>query len=128
MRGMLGQVQLIDSREGRTYDMSVDFSKDVVCEAGCDGTGYLVQAPATGTIAIRIPTGDGDPVPAKGRYPIFVLDDTRGLLDGWTATVNGSAAGECISFSQKRKYVVVRDKRGFWLDVSKYSGFVLSYR
>ena len=128
MRGMLGQVQLVDTREGRTYDMSVDFSKDVVCEAGCDGTGYLVQAPATGTIAIRIPTGDGDPVPDKGRYPIFVLDDTCGLLDGWTATVNGNASGECISFSQKRKYVVVRDKRGFWLDVSKYSGFVLSYR
>lgn len=127
MRGMRGQVQLIDTREGRTYDMPVDFSKAIVCEAGCDGTGYLAQAPATGTLAVTVPVEDGDTAPEIGRYPIVVFDDARGLLDGWSATLNGRTSAELppeglVASRQFRAYAVVRDSRGFWLDVAKYSG------
>ena len=127
MRGMLGQVQLIDTREDRTYDMPFDFSKAIPCEAGCDGTGYLIQAPTTGTLAVSVPVAEGDPVPEIGRYPIVVFDDTRGLLDGWSATLNGQTFAQLpaeglVASRQFRAYAVVRDSRGFWLDVAKYSG------
>ncbi|MBQ6137389.1 MAG: hypothetical protein IJI73_08475 [Kiritimatiellae bacterium] len=49
IKGFVGDITLTDTTPGRTYDVVYDFDRGVAI-GGCDGSGNLVAAPASGTI------------------------------------------------------------------------------
>ncbi|MBQ6137515.1 MAG: hypothetical protein IJI73_09115 [Kiritimatiellae bacterium] len=87
VKGFTGHdITLTETEENRTYPVVFDFDqKGGIPIGGCDGSGNLVAAPATGTINLSF-TG----TPRKGRFGVVKFDSVaEGVsLAGWTINTN----------------------------------------
>ena len=97
IKGFTGHdITLTDTTEGRTYDVVYDFDRGVAI-GGCDGSGNLVAAPATGTINLTF-TG----TPRKGRFGVVKFDSVADgvSLAGWTVNAPAKYGSYSISIAQ----------------------------
>ena len=119
MKGLnaASKVYLVETIEGETHEMPLDFAAAVVNPVGCDGSGTLDRAPSTGTIAVTFPTDDAAPSPVSGKIALAVFDHVGNKLDNWSVTVNGSS--EPRIFFRDSVIKVMRDDTGIYLKVSK---------
>lgn len=113
VKGFEGTINLTGGANcnGRTYNLPIDFDQGpdgLYNLNGCDGSGTLASAPATGTINV---TFNGENTPERGRYALFGCTTGGGLLDGWTVNLPKS-------FHKGRTVELMRDATGLWLKVS----------
>ena len=104
--------------EGRTYDIELDLDEGpdgLYNLNGCDGSGTLTAAPATGTLNV---TFKGANRPAKGRYAIFGCSAGGNLLDGWTVNL-AKRVHKGMAFELKR------DETGIWLNATSTGATVI---
>ena len=96
IKGFTGNITLTDTTEGRTYDVVYDFDRGVAI-GGCDGSGNLAAAPATGTINLTF-TG----TPRKGRFGVVKFDSVADgvSLAGWTVNAPAKYGSYSISIAQ----------------------------
>ena len=95
VKGFTGHdITLTETEENRTYPVVFDFDRGLPI-GGCDGSGNLVAAPASGTIELSFA---GTP-PDRGEFGVLRFDNANGLLSGWginaptSYTVNGKKYG-----------------------------------
>ena len=101
IKGFVGDITLTDTTEGRTYDVVYDFDRGVAI-GGCDGSGNLVAAPASGTINLTL-TG----TPKTGTWGILKFDtvpsgqfDNWGLDSNWTLNVPKTYEGYLVTVTK----------------------------
>ena len=101
IKGFVGDITLVDTTAGRTYDVVYDFDRGVAI-GGCDGSGNLVAAPASGTINLSF-TG----TPKDGSVGFLKFDSVaEGLLgEGWTINAPSEYGSHTVS--------IVRGANGF---------------
>ena len=83
---------------------------------GCNGSGTLVAAPASGAIDAQFDVG-GDAKPVEGQYALARFTSGGEKLADWTVTLNGAAVP-----SVNVRGISVRtmkDATGLWLKVTK---------
>ena len=116
VKGFTGHDITLTETETKTYPVVFDFDqKGGIPIGGCDGSGNLVAAPASGTIELSF-AGE----PKKGRWDILRFDNANGLLNGWTVN-----APEGYRYNGNNFMIsVTKDPNGFTVNVAR-SGFML---
>ena len=115
LSGFAGTVTLTET-EAKSYEMPIDFTAGldgIYNPVGCNGSGTLAAAPATGTIDATFPTEDMEIEP--GKYALARFSAGGDLLKNWTVTLNG----ERTSTARVGHHVlqVRKDATGIWLGV-----------
>ena len=122
LTGFRGRVLLSDAAD-RVYPMSVDVragTNAVYNAGGCAGSGTLAQAPAAGTVDLRLPACDPARPPRKGDYALARFDAGGERLANWRVVCGGVdyPPGTRIPLGPNGAYAVVkRDATGLWLRV-----------
>lgn len=115
VKGFKGQVTLTETA-ARSYEMAIDFTvgtNGLYNAVGCDGSGTLVAAPATGSINATFPTTGIEPKP--GKYALARFSSGGDLLKNWTVTLNGEAVDEASIDGHSVR--LVRNLKGIYLGV-----------
>ena len=112
--GFVGEVTLTETA-AKTYQVTLDFSKDAPNHGGCDGSGTLVAAPSAGAVEVTLTGGE----PKAGDYGLVRFTSGGDLLANWTVTAP--------TFYQRHTVKVVKDDTGLWLKIRK-GGMVLVVR
>ncbi|MGN0846902.1 MAG: hypothetical protein ACI4RA_05905 [Kiritimatiellia bacterium] len=109
MRGknFTGSVTLTETAAGKTYPVTIDFTKPAPVIGGCDGSGTLVKVPTTGVIAVAF-AGDE---PVAGEYGLARFTAGGNLLAGWSVTAPTGYKGHSVE--------VMKDETGLWLKIRK---------
>jgi len=124
LSGFAGNVTLTGT-DTRSYTIPVDFSQgpDALYQTvGCNGSGTLVAAPASGTIDATFRT---DVEPERGRYALARFASGGSLLLGWTVRLNGQDVST-VEIGD-RIVRVVKDDTGLYLRVVR-TGFSILVR
>ena len=115
VKGFKGRVELTETA-ARSYEMAIDFTvgtNGLYNAVGCDGSGTLVAAPATGSINATFPTTGIEPKP--GKYALARFSSGGDLLKNWTVTLNGEAVDEASIDGHSVR--LVRNLKGIYLGV-----------
>ena len=113
LSGFAGTVTLTEA-EAKRYEMPINFAAGldgIYNPVGCDGSGTLAAAPATGAIDVTFPTGDVEVEP--GKYALARFSAGGGLLKDWTVTLNGEQTSTARVGHHTLQ--VKKDATGIWL-------------
>ncbi|MDD6029975.1 MAG: hypothetical protein PUE68_04070 [Kiritimatiellae bacterium] len=115
LSGFAGTVTLTET-EAKSYEMPIDFTAGldgIYNPVGCNGSGTLAAAPATGTIDATFPTEDMEIEP--GKYALARFSAGGDLLKNWTVTLNGERTSTARVGHHALQ--VRKDATGIWLGV-----------
>ena len=118
LSGFAGSVTLTETA-AKSYEIPVDIysgAAGLYQTVGCNGSGTLVAAPASGAIDAQFDVG-GDAKPVEGQYALARFTSGGEKLADWTVTLNGAAVP-----SVNVRGISVRtmkDATGLWLKVTK---------
>lgn len=127
LSGFKGSVELTDTA-AKTYTVPMDFThgtNSLYNTVGCNGSGTLGSAPASGTLNVTFGTASGQTF-VEGKYAVLRFTSGGERLNGWTVKLNGALADEVIVSGYRVS--LRRDATGIWIKVFKDVGTLLILR